>query len=665
MSVLRYATVALLFALCLPAQLAQAASTATGPHINVALIAETDSYQPGQPLWVGVLFEPDPEWHTYWLNPGDSGEPPVINLSLPQGVSAGPWRWQTPDAIPVAHLVNYGYGRNLLMTQLTLPEVLDAPLTIGADVTWLVCKEDCIPGEATLDLTLPATDTKPSLSVNAASFRWSRAQQYEARAIPAYFQVTEQTIALELPAGFATQWQFFPFQNDWVNHAQRPQATEQDRLTRLSFNKNDAFWETPANMRWLAKHTETGEAFSFTALPATAMPAPADHWLVFLGLAFFGGLFLNIMPCVLPVLAIKAFSLAQHSDQRSHGHAYAAGVLVSFWVFALLIELAKASGELLGWGFQMQSPGFVASLTLLFFTLGLWLLDGFTLGGSLQNVGNDKLARQGVFGSFSTGCLAVLVATPCTAPFMAAALGYGLQANSLQNLMIFTALAIGFAAPLWLMHLSPQVTRWLPKPGPWMETAKHGLAFPLFATSIWLSWVLLGLGDPALLILCLIAALVIGIAGYLTRATGYIRVFGTLLGLSAFILLPIAAGQVKEAQSDRPKTRIGSLSAIDAARAEGKSVLVNVTADWCITCKVNEQVAFQADAVQARLDQPDIAYIEIDWTRKNPEIFAYLQRFGRSGVPLYVFYPENGDPRVLPQILTPDLVLSHLTGEAP
>ncbi|AFU99062.1 protein-disulfide reductase DsbD family protein [Simiduia agarivorans] len=665
MSILRYATVALLLALCLPSHLAQAASTATAPHINVALIAETDSYQADQPLWVGVLFEPDPEWHTYWLNPGDSGEPPVINLSLPPGVSAGPWRWQTPDAISVAHLVNFGYGRNLLMTQLMIPGSSDVPLTIGADVTWLVCKEDCIPGDAVLELTLPATDTKPSLSVNATAFRWSRAQHYETRAIPAYFQVTEQTIALELPAGFATQWLFFPFQNDWVNHALRPQAMEQDGFTRLSFNKSDAFWETPVKMRWLAKHIETGEAFSFTALPASPASEAGDHWVWFLGLAFMGGLILNIMPCVLPVLAIKAFSLAQHSNQRSHGHAYAAGVLVSFWVFALLIEFAKTSGELLGWGFQMQSPGFVASLTLLFFTLGLWLLDGFRLGGSLQNVGNGHITQQGIFGSFSTGCLAVLVATPCTAPFMAVALGYGLQASSLQNLLIFTALAIGFAAPLWVIHLNPQVTHWLPKPGPWMETAKHGLAFPLFATSIWLSWVLLGLGDPSLLILCLIAALIIGIAGYLTRASGYIRVFGTLLALSAFILLPIATSEVNEAQGEQPIASTDSLAAIDAARAQGKSVLVNVTADWCITCKVNEQVAFQTDAVRARLEQPDIAYIEIDWTRKNPEIFAYLQRFGRSGVPLYVYYPENGDPRVLPQILTPDLVLSHLTGEAP
>lgn len=665
MSILRYATVALLLALCLPSQLAQAASTATGPHINVALVAETDSYHPDQPLWVGVLFEPDPEWHTYWLNPGDSGEPPVINLSLPPGVSAGPWRWQTPDAIPVAHLVNFGYGRNLLMTQLMIPASLNAPLTIGADVTWLVCKEDCIPGDATLELTLPATDTGPALSVNAASFRWSRAQHYDERAITAYFQVTEQTIALELQAGFATQWQFFPFQNDWVNHAQRPQAMEQDGFTRLRFNKSDAFWETPVKMRWLAKHIETGEAFSFTALPASPASEAGDHWLLFLGLAFMGGLILNIMPCVLPVLAIKAFSLAQHSNQRSHGHAYAAGVLVSFWVFALLIELAKTSGEQLGWGFQMQSPGFVASLTLLFFTLGLWLLGGFKLGGSLQNVGNGLITHQGILGSFSTGCLSMLVATPCTAPFMAAALGYGLQAGSLKNLLVFTALAIGFAAPLWLMHLSPQVTRWLPKPGPWMETAKHGLAFPLFATSIWLSWVLLGLGDPSLLILCLIAALIIGIAGYLTRATGTIQVFGTLLALSAFILLPIAAGQVKETQSDQSIIRTGTLAAIDAARAEGKSVLVNVTADWCITCKVNEQVAFRSEAVQTGLNQPDIAYIEIDWTRKNPEVFEYLQRFGRSGVPLYVFYPNKGEPRVLPQILTPDLVLSHLTGEAP
>jgi thiol:disulfide interchange protein len=402
-------------------------------------------------------------------------------------------------------------------------------------------------------------------------------------------------------------------------------------------------------------------------------------------LAFLGGIILNLMPCVFPVLSIKALSLVSHAhysarEIRRQGYVYTLGVLASFMALALFLILLKAGGDQIGWGFQFQSPVFVLTMAYLMFAVGLSLSGVFYVGGSIAGAGAGLTQRPGYSGSFFTGVLATLVATPCTAPFMAAALGYALAQPALQLISIFLSLGLGLALPYLLLSCWPSLQRWLPRPGAWMERAKQCLAFPMYAAAIWLVWVLVQQAGADAVILALGGMLLLALAAWIYNATRNLSDQGRWAGNFSVLLLVATALGVGVSQVNQSgnslvasdtaaaSTKNVNWEAYSDARlqsllADGKPVFLNFTASWCISCLVNERVALGTDKVRQAFAQQGITYLKGDWTNKDPEITAFLKKFNRSGVPLYVFYPagQAQQPKELPQILTPDIVVAAVS----
>lgn len=404
------------------------------------------------------------------------------------------------------------------------------------------------------------------------------------------------------------------------------------------------------------------------AAPASAEEAPFLPF-VLLG-AILGGLILNLMPCVFPVLSLKALSLASSHlsphKQHLHGWAYTAGVVGSFVLAASVILAARGAGESLGWGFQLQQPGFVAFMAYLFFIMGLSLSGMFYLGTSLMGAGQSLTSGEGLKSSFFTGVLAALVASPCTAPFMATALGFAITQPAPVALSIFAALGLGMALPFILLSYSPYLARHLPQPGPWMETLKQVLAFPLYLTSVWLLWVLSnqtsGAGAMAVLSGAVLIAFGIWLLQQRSDKKGTVIFTRTLAAISLISAAWIGTtvGNFSETQSDVWEAY--SPERLAELRAEGEPVFIDLTADWCITCKFNERVALNTQAVTKFVLLNDIVMLQGDWTNADPDISALLDQFGRSGVPLYLMYPAepNSPPEVLPQVLTQSLVLQAM-----
>jgi thiol:disulfide interchange protein DsbD len=421
--------------------------------------------------------------------------------------------------------------------------------------------------------------------------------------------------------------------------------------------------------------------FSGVSKPRLAEPASADLELSSaLLLALLGGVILNLMPCVFPVLSIKALAVLQQSGHarrqtRLHGWAYAAGILASFAGLAGVLLLLKAGGASIGWGFQFQTPLFVLCLAYIMFAVGLSLSGVFTIGGSLAGIGSGLAARSGYTGSFFTGVLAAVVATPCTAPFMGAAIGFALSQPGLVMLEVFLSLGAGLALPYWLLCHWPTLQRCLPKPGLWMLKLKQGLAFPMYAATTWLIWVLARQAGPNAVAVALAGCVAISFAAWLYQislnANGGKRRLGTT---SAGLLLALAistsyfsldAPAVTAQQCDAHNKNLQTFSAEDLRRlrADGKPVFVNLTADWCISCLVNERVALSSDAVLNTFREAGVVYLKGDWTNRDPAISSVLAEYGRSGVPLYLYFaPGVQAARVLPQILTPDIVINTITG---
>lgn len=669
-----------------------------GEHIEVELVAAAASVQPDRPFQVALRLAPDSHWHTYWRNPGDSGLPTEIRWSLPPGSAAGPIQWPVPQRIPFGPLVNYGYdGEVLLLTDIRPPPTIEPgqSFLVTADVNWLVCEKICIPGEVSLSLELPvsAEPTPPNP-------RWQNSFETTRELIPsprpgwqAQFEMSEQRLNLAVDAGepifdevAAIRW--FPIAEDIVANAaeQRIQAAGESLL--LQQRQSDYFVEAPAGLDGvLVVSTDQGiRGFEFSAAPgsvgastiATAMPPAAMPIGSALLAALAGGLILNLMPCVFPVLSIKALSLARgaHGAQRSrrlHGLAYTGGVVGSFLVVGLVLVLLRAAGHQLGWGFQLQSAAFVAIMAYLLFLLGLNLSGFFEISPQLSGAGQTLAERPGYRGSFFTGVLAVVVASPCTAPFMGTAMGFALTQTIPLALGVFVFLGIGMALPFLALSMVPGIVRWLPRPGTWMVRFKQLLAFPLYLTAVWLLWVLgrqTGV-DGLALALCGLVLLVFAI--WLWRQSGHwigrglaVVAMAAALALPLILrestLLPAPASSASATRSAVSGWQPYSAARLQALRNEARPVFLNVTADWCITCLVNEQVALDSKVVRDRLDALGVVPLKGDWTRRDPELTALLAEFGRSGVPLYVLYPPGLDvePVVLPQILTPAQVLAAL-----
>ncbi|HUS23689.1 MAG TPA: thioredoxin family protein [Candidatus Binatia bacterium] len=668
--------------LLLLAVLPAAAAPVNAPHVQAELVAERTAFLPGTNT-VALRLSPERGWHTYWRNPGDSGTATSLAWTLPAGWTAGDIQWPAPSTERIGELVNYGYaGETLHLVDLQAPAAsVGREATVQATARWLVCKDVCIPGSAELALTLPVRADAPPDPGWSALFAQTRAQLPRTPPLPGMFAADAGTLRLRVDAPGSGAVEFFPYANDLVNHGAPQHAQREGETVVVQQALSSYFTAAPAAVEGvLVLQDATRTAWEVRALPgvvpATAHPvvsaepggAASPGAATALLFALLGGLILNLMPCVFPLLSIKAISLleaqgAQRSQQRRHAIAYTAGVVGACVLAAATILGLRAGGQALGWGFQLQSPVFVAVLVYLLFAMGLSLSGLVQLGTRLMGVGQSLAVRGGYAGSFFTGVLAVVVASPCTAPFMGSALGFALTQPAALSLLVFATLGLGLALPFLAIAFVPALGAWLPRPGAWMETFKQAMAFPLYLSAIWLLWVLgrqssmdavalvLG-GVAAIAFACWLAAR----AGVAARVLRWAALAAAMAVLAAPALRAPAPPPATGASDWQPwsEERVAQL------RAQGRPVFVNFTADWCITCKVNERVALGTDEVRNAFARHGVALLEGDWTRSDPAITAALQRFGRPGVPLYVLYLPGAEPRLLPQLLTPRMLLDAL-----
>ena len=689
---------ALLLGAALPAA---AGSTAATERVTARLVASAQAVTPGGSLRLGLMQRIIPRWHTYWRNPGDSGLATAIAWNLPDGASAGEILWPAPQRIAVGPLTNYGYeGEVTLLTDVAVSTGArpGSEFPIRATVDWLVCEEICIPEQVSLDLSLPVVAAGADVGPGDPAIRAAEARLPMPNLWPARFEASDGGLALTVDVpGLRREtlrdvW-LYPTTWGVLDHG-APQALTvgSDRL-RLSLTPGEAYTaELPRLDGVLVIAEDTGDgsmvrAFEIAAERGTAAAATKPDGIglgAALLFALLGGLILNLMPCVFPVLSMKALALVGMASEapgrvRLHGLAYALGVLASFAALAGLLVALKAAGSEIGWGFQLQSPAVVLLLAYVLFAVGLNLSGVFRLSGSFAGIGGALAARSGLAGSFFTGVLATVVATPCTAPFMAAAIGFALTAPLPLLFAVFLALGLGLALPYLALSLRPSLLRLLPRPGPWMERLRQFLAFPMYGAAVWLVWVLSQQAGADGVLAALAGMLAVAFLAWLYEAMRGGAGLGRRIGVAgaALLALAVVAGawlatarmaplaarpQTSEATGETLPWQPYSAERLAALRAEGRPVFLNFTAAWCITCLVNERVALSRPEVAERFAADGIAYLKGDWTNRDAAITAKLAEFGRSGVPLYVFYPAGRDaaPVVLPQLLTPAIVLARL-----
>jgi thiol:disulfide interchange protein DsbD len=671
------------------------------PHSRAELVAERMALVPGQASAVALRLTLEPHWHVYWKNPGDAGMPTSVAWTLPDGFAAGPIQWPAPTRIPVPPLVSYGYENEVwLITDIQAPKSLRSgtQVRIAGKADWLVCKEICLPASADLDVSLPvATDATPDPRYADAFARTRAALPGSADGwrLSAYARGEHYVLRAEPPrdlAGSIRALTFFPEREGMVDNAKPQTYAVHGGTAELRIPlPRQAIGETAALTGVLVAQRSSGAARAID-IDVTLGPAPAEPagsatgaplgLIVALGLAFAGGLILNLMPCVFPVLAIKVLGVIQqaHGDARrlrTHGVLFAAGVLLSFWAIAGLLLGLRGQGAALGWGYQLQSPLVVTGLALLFFVLALNLSGVFQVGYGVQSAAGALRARGAHADALLSGLVATLVATPCTAPFMGAALGYALVQPALHAMLVFTALALGIALPYVLLCFVPALVRRLPRPGRWMETLKQVLAFPLYATVVWLLWVLgqqTGIDGTARLLAGLLAiaaglwALGHWSASHRPAARLASRAAAFALA-AAGLALALPDGSAPQAGA-RPDTRQGwnawSEAAVRAGLARGAAVFVDFTAAWCVTCQVNKRLVLQSDEVAGRFEALGVERLRADWTNRDPAITAALERLQRSGVPVYALYlPGRAAPILLPEVLTRRIVLDALDAVRP
>ena len=691
---------------------AAATDSSATDEVQVRLISASSQVAPGQTLLIALEQRIAPHWHTYWKNPGDSGQPTSIEWSLPQGATAGDILWPAPKRFDVGPITNYGYeDQVLLLTEIRLPRDLapGSAATIKADATWLVCREECIPQQASLTLSLPVAATAQP-SPDAAKLSTARADLPTKAPFNASAKLAGRDLIVTWPATTGievTRALFMP--DDWgrIQHAAKPALDRDgaDWRLRMPVGEQPATAGQPLSGLLLVD----GKAWQVSLPVAGASAAPAPNatgpvpsgapasgdltlWTA-MALALVGGLILNLMPCVFPVLAIKALGFLQGSagEHRRHGVAYTLGVLAAFAALGGALLALRGAGGSVGWGFQFHSPLFVLVLAWLMFVLGLSLAGVVQIGAGFAGLGQGLTEKPGLAGSFFTGVLATVVATPCTAPFMGAAMGYALAQPAPALMAVFLSLGLGLALPYLALSWWPALQRRMPRPGPWMDVLKQALAFPMFAAAIWLVWVIAQQSGPMGVLVVLAGMGLLALAAWLRTVSRFASPRWQWTGAGAALLSVLAAvalvptlsaagGDALEgaspgspSSSTIPGAKTAGVAVdhepysperLAQLRAQGKPVFVNLTASWCITCLVNERVALSTDEVRDAFARQGVTYLKGDWTRQDPRITELLRRHDRSGVPLYLFYPAGtgSDAQVLPQLLTPGIVTAALRG---
>ena len=696
---------------------ASAANVVRTDHVAAELVAERSAVQPGGSLQIGLRLQHIPKWHTYWRNPGDSGLPTMIDWQLPAGASVGEIEWPAPKRLPIGPLVNYGYeGELLLPMRFTAPADArpGSDLRLRAKADWLVCHDVCIPESATLELLLPvvAADATPGSTAWTAQFEraaalratplqgWTVALQRHGRDMLLTLESdTPRAAGAPLPAV-----EVFPFAEQLIETAfHELYATPRGYALKLRLladavppaelkgvvvaqGGSGTVWggagpmvEFSAPLREVPRIVLPEGALRLDGAPLAAAASASGAlgtsvWMALL-LAFVGGMVLNLMPCVFPVLSIKLLSLAQQQPDRAalrtHALAYGSGVVLSFLALALGLIALQTAGSAVGWGFQLQEPGMVFALALLFFALGLNLMGAFEFSNLLPQRAATWRAQRPAGDAFACGVLAVVAASPCTAPFMGAALGYALTQSPPVALAVFGALGLGMAVPYMALTLAPGWRRHLPRPGAWMERLKQGLAFPMFATAVWLLWVLgqqSGVGAMARVLMALVGlALLLWVAriGGLRSGVGKGAGMLALAGLLAWSwpaeapATDVRGGGIAQSSED------GWLPYDEAAlarfAAEGRPVFVDFTAAWCVSCQVNKRLVLNTEDTLQAFERANVALMRADWTRRDATITQALARLGRNGVPVYVLLRPGMEPLLLPEILSQRMVREALS----
>ncbi|WP_232301126.1 protein-disulfide reductase DsbD family protein [Gilvimarinus agarilyticus] len=661
--------IGLLLALTLPAL---ASTTATGDHVKVRLITPSQ-FAAGQTTTVGFYFEVDPQWHVYWQNAGDSGAAPRFDITA-TGATSGDIQWPYPARLPIEHLTNLGYEGNVAYLFELTPEPESTSIALDINLEWLVCKVDCIPGFGQMSSQWPVADTtqwNKSDSDKALLETFAVRVPQEAAGSPwqatALSANTDGSATLTLN-GSGPAPEVFPLNGDWLG-AQAPSAMPTDDGYQFRFTTQPGV-SAPASAGFVIAQQE--RAWRFDAVPlggddSTVAPTTATTalWLL-LAAAFAGGVILNLMPCVFPVLSIKVFSLMQPGVSRRErlreGLLYSAGVLTTFALLGGLLLALRAGGSAIGWGFQLQSAPVVLALAVLFWLMALSFSGVFEFGHKLMN-----LAGGARGGAFATGVLAVFVAAPCTGPFMGAALGAAAVLPAVSAMAIFIGLGAGLAAPFLLLSASPALLRRLPKPGPWMDTLRQFFAFPLYATVIWLLWVLGKLvGDIGWVLGCsLLLALVFAL--WLAHGAGRLRTaLAVVIALSAITVsgATLMRAEAPTLQASSTLWQSYDKTAIAEARAAGRAVFIDYTAAWCITCQVNKKLVLDTDHTRELFKRHNVLAIRADWTRFDPEITEALEALGRNSLPVYAWYPAGStQAMLLPQLLQERMITELFDSE--
>ena len=643
---------------------------------SVTLLTESNQIGSEETLLVGLEFKLSPGWHTYWENPGDSGEGASIKWNLPSGFKASTILWPGPERIPVEPLMTYGYeDKALLLTEIKSPKEFSNPVKISAKINWLTCKDICIPQEGQVDITL----IKGPKVANQFTSKLKEIASTVPKNFPSPYRVSviNEKIFLQFEKEGSrniSEAYFFPKEYGLVNYTADQKLERNDNSFSLELSSAEVQLKTNTLKGVLKLKVDGIKEFYTLDLPLeknTNNPLVTISLLTAIIFAFLGGIILNAMPCVFPILSIKILSFIEQSQGSKeklfhHGLVFSAGVLTTFLTVSALLIFLRASGEAIGWGYQLQSPWVVSLLIYLFVVIGIVFMGNIVLGSSFGNLGTLVQNQKDLTSSFFTGVLAVVVASPCTAPFMGPALGLALLQPGLKSIVIFLALGIGFSLPYLILSIYPQLLSKLPKPGEWMQTLKQIMAFPMWASALWLAWVLSSQVDMQSVFAVLLGALLIALGLWLLEKTqnsaSILRRLTLIFSLGLMIfsiwLLPITSDN----NSPNLKNEENAFSAqkLSSLRSEQRMVFLNFTADWCITCKVNEAIALDQDKVKKVLEEKNIIYLKADWTRKDPEIASMLASYGRTGVPLYLLFPSQGDPIILPELLTEDLLLDFL-----
>ncbi len=658
--------------------------------VEAAVIGEMSHLEPGKPYRLGLLLRHDPHWHTYWKS-SETGYATSIEWELPDGFTISELSWPTPRVYDFQGFTEYVYeGEVLLMATLVAPETLSGEsVEIGFTAEWLMCEQTCVPGGIESKIVLPVSN-KPAVM----STQWGQVFSNTEKQLPA--NPHKYTISSWKSDSFVTlrvQGKDLPdsvyFFDAQAAFKTTPDSTRklQDGYIDLTLNLPEG-GKAPESVKGILK---TGQGWSRADdAPAIIIDVPVSgnppitkdtSWAGILVLAFVGGLILNLMPCVFPVLGIKIMGfVGQAGESRKkiieHGLVFSLGVLMSFWTLAAVLLVLRSGGSQLGWGFQLQSPGFVLLLTMLLFAFALNMAGLFEVGQSAVGVGSNLTAKSGLRGSFFSGVLATVVATPCAAPFLAPALGAALTFPPLGSLAVFTFIALGLAAPYLLLSIFPVLLKWLPKPGAWMETFKQFMSFLLFATVAYLIWVLAGQlteegGYTVFSLLKVLLALVLLALGLWIygRWSAFhrpkkVRLAGSLIA-AAVILLSISIGisgtRTFDTSGFAVKWEKWAPDKAETLAQQGKVVYVDFTARWCVTCQTNKATVFSSGNVLDMLEELDVVLLKADWTHQDPEISQALAQFGRSAVPFNLVYgPALDEPIQLPEVLVPGRVLDAL-----